>query len=96
MKDNFSKQAAVYAQFRPQYPDELFQYLLSFVPEKNTAWDCGTGNGQTAKALCKYFTTVIATDISQKQIDNAYQPRIFFICCNLPNKQVLQIKVSTW
>jgi ubiquinone/menaquinone biosynthesis C-methylase UbiE len=80
MKDNFSKQAAVYAQFRPQYPDELFQYLLSFVPEKNTAWDCGTGNGQTAKALCKYFTTVIATDISQKQIDNAYQTdNIFYL-----------------
>jgi ubiquinone/menaquinone biosynthesis C-methylase UbiE len=80
MKDNFSKQAAVYAQFRPQYPDELFQYLLSFVPEKNTAWDCGTGNGQTAKALCKYFTTVIATDISQKQIDNAYQAdNIFYL-----------------
>jgi len=72
MKDNFSNQAAAYAQFRPQYPEELFQYLLSFVSEKNIAWDCGTGNGQTARELCKYFTTVFATDISQKQLDNAY------------------------
>jgi ubiquinone/menaquinone biosynthesis C-methylase UbiE len=73
MKDNFSNQAAAYAQFRPQYPDELFHYILSFVKQKNTAWDCGTGNGQTARELCHYFTTVLATDISQKQIDNAFK-----------------------
>jgi ubiquinone/menaquinone biosynthesis C-methylase UbiE len=73
MKDNFSQQAASYAKYRPQYPEALFNYILDFVKEKNTAWDCGTGNGQSAAALCKYFNTVFATDISQKQIDNAYQ-----------------------
>ena len=73
MKDNFSKQAAVYAQYRPGYPVELFEYILSFIKEKNAAWDCGTGNGQSAKALSKYFTTVFATDISQKQMDNAFK-----------------------
>lgn len=73
MKDNFSTQATGYAQYRPGYPDELFQYIISFVKEKNVVWDCGTGNGQSAKALSKYFTTVLATDISQKQMDNAYQ-----------------------
>jgi len=78
MKDNFSKQAAVYAQYRPDYPDELFQYILSFVKEKNTVWDCGTGNGQSAKVLCKYFNTFLATDISQKQMDNAYQASNIF------------------
>jgi ubiquinone/menaquinone biosynthesis C-methylase UbiE len=35
------------------------------------AWDCATGNGQTAKELAKYFVHVFATDSSQKQIDNA-------------------------
>ncbi len=73
MKDNFSKQAEAYAQFRPTYPQALFDHILQFVKEKGTAWDCGTGNGQSAKELSKYFTKIIATDISQKQIDNAYQ-----------------------
>jgi len=73
MKDNFSQQAAGYAKYRPQYPETLFTYIVDFVKEKNCAWDCGTGNGQTAKELCKYFTTVFATDISQKQMDSAYQ-----------------------
>ncbi len=73
MKDNFSLQAAGYAKYRPQYPDALFTYILSFVKDKNAAWDCGTGNGQSAKELSKYFTTVFATDISQKQMDNAYK-----------------------
>jgi SAM-dependent methyltransferase len=78
MKDNFSKQAAVYAQFRPTYPPELFNYIVSFVKEKNEAWDCGTGNGQSAKELSKYFTKVIATDISQKQIDNSHKEENIF------------------
>ncbi|MBS1509306.1 MAG: class I SAM-dependent methyltransferase [Bacteroidetes bacterium] len=73
MKDNFSKQANVYAQYRPQYPQELFDYILSFVKEKNTAWDCGTGNGQSTRILSQYFKKVLATDISQQQLDNAYR-----------------------
>lgn len=71
MKDNFSKQAAVYAAFRPVYPVELYDYLLSLVPERNRAWDCGCGNGQVADVLSKYFKQVDATDISQKQLDHA-------------------------
>ncbi|MGC4101035.1 class I SAM-dependent methyltransferase [Ferruginibacter sp.] len=73
MKDNFSQQAAAYAVYRPQYPAELFDYITGFVKEKQHAWDCGTGNGQTARELSKYFNTVFATEISQKQIDNAYR-----------------------
>jgi SAM-dependent methyltransferase len=73
MKDNFSTQASLYAQYRPQYPQQLFDFIITHVKEKNTAWDCGTGNGQSAKILSTYFNTVIATDISQKQMDNAYK-----------------------
>ncbi len=72
MKDNFSKQADVYAQYRPEYPPGLFEYILDFVKAKNLAWDCGTGNGQAAKMLSPHFDQVFATDISQKQIDKAY------------------------
>jgi ubiquinone/menaquinone biosynthesis C-methylase UbiE len=78
MKDNFSQQADAYAKYRPQYPEALFAYILNFVKEKNCAWDCGTGNGQSAQVLCRYFNTVIATDISQKQIDNAYKASNIF------------------
>src|SRR5260221_1642843 len=72
MKDNFSKQADVYAKYRPTYPQELFDFILNHIKDKQAAWDCGTGNGQAAKELAKYFEKVFATDISQKQIDKAH------------------------
>ena len=71
MKDNFSNRSDQYAKFRPTYPGELFDYLLSIVPSTSSAWDCGTGNGQVATQLARAFTTVHATDISQQQIDKA-------------------------
>ncbi len=73
MKDNFSAQSSQYAQYRPDYPAELFEYILSVVKNKNIAWDCGTGNGQSAFQLSKRFKKVIATDISEKQLLKAEQ-----------------------
>ena len=70
-KDLFSKQADLYARYRPTYPKELYEYILSFVKEKNIAWDCATGNGQAAIVLADHFKKVIATDISASQIDKA-------------------------
>ena len=58
MKDNFSIQAKYYAKYRPLYPQELYDFILSFVPGKKLAWDCGTGNGQTANVLAQYFDNV--------------------------------------
>lgn len=70
-KDLFSKQAEGYAQYRPVYPPELFDYVLSFVQQKNIAWDCATGNGQAALVLARHFKKVYATDISEKQLQQA-------------------------
>lgn len=70
-KDLFSKQASLYAQYRPEYPPELFDYVLSFVKEKNIAWDCATGNGQAAAVLAGFFKKVYATDLSEKQLQQA-------------------------
>jgi len=70
-KDHFSKQAAVYAKFRPHYPQEMFVYLGRIAPSRQLAWDCGTGNGQAALGLVEVFDRVIATDASEKQIANA-------------------------
>lgn len=68
MKDNFSNQASQYSQFRPHYPKELIDHILSFVHNRDTALDVATGNGQVAISLSKHFHTVYATDISEKQL----------------------------
>jgi len=73
MKDNFSVQSAGYAQFRPTYPTELYDFLFSLVSDKQTAWDCATGNGQVATELAEHFNQVFATDISQNQLSHAVQ-----------------------
>ncbi|MBV9987935.1 MAG: class I SAM-dependent methyltransferase, partial [Chitinophagaceae bacterium] len=79
MKDNFSSQSQNYAQFRPHYPAELFSYLLGLVKERESAWDCGTGNGQVAGVLADHFGLVQATDISQQQLDQAIsKPNIHY------------------
>jgi SAM-dependent methyltransferase len=70
-KDNFSKQSGIYLKYRPTYPAELFQYLSSLTQDHNLAWDCGTGNGQSAISLTQYYKAVYATDPSEQQIKNA-------------------------
>jgi ubiquinone/menaquinone biosynthesis C-methylase UbiE len=70
-EDHFSRLALEYSLHRPQYPDALFEYLASVVPATNLAWDCGTGNGQAALQLAKFFRKVYATDASPDQIAQA-------------------------
>lgn len=67
-KDNFSKQAAGYALFRPVYPEALYDFLYTKVTNFTAAWDCGTGNGQVASVLADKFANVYATDISGNQL----------------------------
>lgn len=86
MKDLFSIQAAEYAKYRPSYPEELFEYICSFVPSREMAWDCATGNGQAAIHLAKYFDNVVASDISTSQL--AHAPSVFnikYIACPAEN-----------
>jgi ubiquinone/menaquinone biosynthesis C-methylase UbiE len=73
MKDNFSQQAATYANFRPSYPQILYDFILQHVDNQGVVWDCATGNGQAAKALAAHFKQVYATDMSAKQVENAVQ-----------------------
>jgi len=81
-KDLFSKQADLYARYRPGYPTKLYDHILSFVIDKNIAWDCATGNGQAAIALADHFKKVIATDISAAQIENAIKKEnIEYLVC---------------
>lgn len=75
-KDNFSVQASGYAKYRPHYPIELYDFLQQQVKHHDIAWDCGTGNGQVATELAKFFKQVYATDASAAQLIHAK---------NLPN-----------
>jgi SAM-dependent methyltransferase len=71
-EDHFSRHSEQYAQYRPQYPEEIYAYLASLAPARSLAWDCGTGNGQAAVGLARYFDSVHATDASADQISAAY------------------------
>lgn len=71
-KDHFSGHAAAYADARPRYPAELFQWLATLTVQHDLAWDCGTGNGQAALGLAQHFKKVIATDPSKEQIAKAF------------------------
>lgn len=71
MKDNFSSHSPDYAKFRPSYPQDLYKFLKENLIQSETAWDCGTGNGQVASELAKFFKEVQATDISKQQLENA-------------------------
>ena len=70
-RDLFSRQSETYAATRPTYPDELYAFLATLVPARRLAWDCGTGNGQAARGLARWFEKVIATDASESQIRHA-------------------------
>ena len=77
--DRFSGHANLYAQYRIDYPDDLYDYILRAVPHCTAAWDCATGNGQVAGALADRFGQVEATDISETQLLLAIQkPNIHY------------------
>jgi SAM-dependent methyltransferase len=75
--DHFSGVASAYAEYRPLYPDSLFDWLAGLSARHELAWDCATGSGQAAVALALRFERVIATDASAGQIAAATRhPRV--------------------
>ena len=70
-KDHFSNQSNEYAKYRPGYPDALFDWLASLVPETKLAWDVGTGSGQAALGLARHFLHVVASDAAEAQLRKA-------------------------
>lgn len=79
-KDYFSGQSGQYAKNRPTYPASLIDFIVSHVSAYETAWDCATGNGQVALALAGHFKSVIATDASKEQLEQAIpHPSIQYI-----------------
>ena len=68
---HFNTQAKLYAEYRPDYPAALFEFIAAEAPDHKLAWDCATGNGQAAIGLATHFGRVIATDISAEQLAQA-------------------------
>uniref|UniRef100_A0A2N9GDF8 Methyltransferase type 11 domain-containing protein n=1 Tax=Fagus sylvatica TaxID=28930 RepID=A0A2N9GDF8_FAGSY len=71
MAELFIKQAEQYAEGRPSYPQELFDFIASKTPSHDLAWDVGAGSGQAARSLAGIYKNVIATDTSPKQLQFA-------------------------
>lgn len=67
----FDKQASLYAAARPHYPSSLFSFVASHTPHHLRAWDVGTGSGQAAVAISEHYARVIATDVSETQLQHA-------------------------
>lgn len=73
----FDKQAQFYSDSRPTYPGEWFSMLAQRATNHSFAWDVGTGNGQAAIGVVEHYKKVIATNVSQAQLNHALQhPRI--------------------
>ena len=70
-KDHFSSGSAGYATYRPTYPMQLVEELAKISPAQNLALDCGCGSGQLSVLLAEKFKSVVATDASATQIENA-------------------------
>lgn len=78
-KDRFSHHSSEYRTYRPFYPEALFKHLAALAPARQTAWDCATGNGQSAAYLAKFFKQVYASDASAEQITHAIRkPNILY------------------
>lgn len=69
----FDLLAKQYTNYRPTYPQNLFQSLAQLCIRRDAALDCGCGNGQATTALAKFFKKVIGSDASKEQIELAAQ-----------------------
>lgn len=70
-KDHFSSRSADYAAYRPTYPVALADYLAGLCETPAKALDVGCGTGQLSVLLAERFASVVATDASTRQIENA-------------------------
>ncbi|MBK2110299.1 class I SAM-dependent methyltransferase [Francisella tularensis] len=70
---DFSSVATLYQKARPSVPVEIINFLKQKIPSNQKAWDCGTGNGQTAIKLAEFINQIHATDISSAQLAKAFK-----------------------
>jgi SAM-dependent methyltransferase len=63
-ESRFGQAANAYQTFRPDYPAEIFQRILAWIPGegRNCAIDLGAGTGKASRELTKSFREVIAIE----------------------------------
>lgn len=64
----FSIRSDDYAQFRPTYPDGLFEWLAEHCSATHCVLDVGAGTGQASLPLSARFELVVACDASPDQL----------------------------
>lgn len=64
----FSIRSDEYAQFRPKYPESLFDWLTEQCRNTQCALDIAAGNGQATRPLSTRFSRVVACDASPDQL----------------------------
>ena len=75
--DHFSQLSARYAEYRPRYPEGLFDAIAAASRRRGRLWDCATGSGQAAVPLAARFDAVVASDASREQLRSATpHPRV--------------------
>ena len=78
--DHFSQLSARYAEYRPRYPEGLFDAIAGASPRRGRLWDCATGSGQAAVPLGARFAVVVASDASHSQLRSATpHPRVRYV-----------------
>ena len=70
---DWGKTSKEYAKYRDIYPKQLFDELIKLgVGKKGSDWlDLGTGTGVLPRQLAYLGANIIATDISEEQIEEA-------------------------
>jgi SAM-dependent methyltransferase len=95
MNDLFATVARAYANFRPEYPPELFEWLALNCAARDVAWDCGCGSGQASVALAGHFDHVHATDVAPEQIAEAKpHPRVKYCVAPAENSGLRDASVD--
>jgi SAM-dependent methyltransferase len=63
-ESRFGQAANAYQTFRPDYPPEIFERILAWIPDafRNRAIDLGAGTGKATRELAKSFREVIAVE----------------------------------
>ena len=63
-RPRFGHAAEEFQKYRPDYPPELFEHILRWIPSerRNRAMDLGAGTGKSSRWLADYFPEVIAVE----------------------------------
>ena len=78
----FSAKSDRYAEFRPSYPDALYEALVSHCRSRRLAWDCATGSGQALDGLRPRFARIVATDASFNQLHQSSRGKNVDLVCS--------------